>query len=232
MYAVDEHYYVRPQWLYEHVDFYDNYPRNVKVFSGEYAAHPLSGMNRPDANTVEGALSEAAFLTNLERNADVVLMASYAPLLARLDYAQWSPDMIWFDETEVYPSASYYVQQLYSCNMGDITLDTGGGEKEAAKEGLYYSVSYCEKEGEVILKIVNANGEAKPVKLQIDEEFCSHSRYRAKTLTAGNTAADAGKSIKSEKDRLLPEKAVLSDSEGTVMEEIVLPAKSFTVLRF
>ncbi len=232
VYAVDEHYYVRPQWLYEHVDFYDNYPRNVKVFSGEYAAHPLSGMNRPDANTVEGALSEAAFLTNLERNADVVVMASYAPLLARLDYAQWSPDMIWFDETEVYPSASYYVQQLYSCNMGDITLDTGGGEKEAAKEGLYYSVSYCEKEGEVILKIVNANGEAKPVKLQIDEEFCSHSRYRAKTLTAGNTAADAGKSIKSEKDRLLPEKAVLSDSEGTVMEEIILPAKSFTVLRF
>ncbi|MDE7325889.1 MAG: alpha-L-arabinofuranosidase [Lachnospiraceae bacterium] len=233
VYAVDEHYYVKPEWLYEHVNFYDDYPRNVKVFSGEYAAHPKSGMNRPDANTVEGALAEAAFLTNLERNADVVVMASYAPLFARLDYTQWSPDMIWFDETKVYPTASYYVQQLYSCNMGDVTLDTKEQEKEAAKEGLYYSVSYCEKEDKVIVKIVNANGEAKPLRLLPDKEFLSHSHYHAKALTAAvDCQTEMAQSGMGTQSRLLPEKASISDFEGSVTEEIILPPKSFTVLRF
>lgn len=60
-YAVDEHYYVKPDWFYAHTDFYDEYPRDVKVFSGEYASHPISGMNLPQANTLGGALAEAAF---------------------------------------------------------------------------------------------------------------------------------------------------------------------------
>ena len=144
VYAVDEHYYVKPRWLLEHTDFYDNYPRDVKVFSGEYAAHPVSGMNMPEANTLEGALAEAAFLTGVERNADVVVLASYAPLFARLDYAQWSPDMIWFDGEESYATPSYYVQQMYAHNMGTVTLDMRGQEKEWAKQGIYISVCYCE----------------------------------------------------------------------------------------
>jgi len=122
-YAVDEHYYVKPDWFYEHVDFYDEYPRDVKVFSGEYAAHPTSGMNKPEANTLGGALAEAAFLTGVERNADVVVLASYAPLFARVGYAQWSPDMIWFDEKCAYGTPSYYVQKLYGENMGNVTLE-------------------------------------------------------------------------------------------------------------
>lgn len=248
VYAVDEHYYVKPEWLYDHVDFYDNYPRDVKVFSGEYAAHPKSGMNRPDANTLEGALSEAAFLTNLERNADVVVMASYAPLFARLDYAQWSPDMIWFDETKVYPTASYYVQQLYSCNMGNVTLDTFGQEKEAAKEGLYYSVSYGEKEAEVILKIVNANEEARAVQVQVEEGLIPHGNgnYRAKTLAAkktdGEMAAEKTEMAEQTDDvensgnnisaRLLPEAVSVTESEGVLEDGIILPGKSFMVVRF
>lgn len=231
MYAVDEHYYVKPEWLYEHVDFYDNYPRNVKVFSGEYAAHPASGMNRPDANTLAGALAEAAFLTNLERNADVVVMASYAPLFARLGYAQWSPDMIWFDDTNVYLTASYYVQQFYSCNMGDVVLDTKGQEKEAAKDGLYYSASYLEGEHEVILKIVNANEEARTVRLQVDTGLVlqGNGNYRARTLAAAGTAGTAGGSMP---DRLLPEAVSVTESEGGLAEGILLPGRSFTVVRF
>ena len=123
-------YYVKPNWLYEHVDFYDHYPRKVKVFAGEYAAHPLSGMNRPDANTLGGALAEVAFLTGIERNADVVVLASYAPLFARVSYAQWSPDMIWFDGSTSYVTPGYYVQKLYAENMGDVTLNTLGQEKK------------------------------------------------------------------------------------------------------
>ncbi len=233
VYAVDEHYYVRPEWLYEHVDFYDEYPRDIKVFAGEYAAHPASGMNRPDTNTLEGALAEAAFLTNLERNADVVVMASYAPLFARLDYAQWSPDMIWFDAVDVYPTASYYVQQLYSCNMGDVTLDTQGQEKEAAKEGLYYSVSYSEKENEVIVKIVNSNDGARAVRLRPDDAFAAHKNYRARTLTAaGDSLPDHGLPGSGRAAHRLPEAVSVTDSDGAVSEEILLPEKSFTVVRF
>lgn len=252
VYAVDEHYYVRPEWLYGHVDFYDNYPRNVKVFSGEYAAHPAGGMNyaeaeaargaRADRNTLEGALAEAAFLTNLERNADVVVMASYAPLFARIDYAQWSPDMIWFDAVNVYPTASYYVQQLYSCNMGDVVLDTKGQEKEAAKEGLFYSASYLEGEHQVILKVVNANEDARTVRLQVADGLIpdGNGKYRASTLTAakkdGETAAGQ-QDAKLEKTgnfipaHLLPEAVSVTESEGVLAEGILLPGRSFTVVR-
>ena len=121
-FALDEHYYVKPEWLFEHNEFYDNYDRKIKVFSGEYAAHPKSGFNMPDANTLWGALSEAAFMTGVERNADVVVLASYAPLFARVNYAQWSPDMIWFDNQKAYGTPSYYVQKMFGNNKSDRTV--------------------------------------------------------------------------------------------------------------
>lgn len=164
-YAVDEHYYVKPKWFYEHIDFYDDYSRDVKVFSGEYAAHPVNGMNRGDANSLSGALSEAAFLTGVERNADVVVLASYAPLFARLGYAQWSPDMIWFDEERVYCSPSYYVQKLYSENIGTVTVPMNGQEKELAAEKVYANVTLDEKKGEYILKVVNPDSKEKELSL-------------------------------------------------------------------
>jgi len=154
-YAVDEHYYVKPDWFYEHTDFYDEYPRDVKVFSGEYAAHPTSGMNMPHANTLGGALSEAAFLTGVERNADVVVLASYAPLFARVGYAQWSPDMIWFDETCAYGTPSYYVQKLYGENLGTVTVPMNGQEKMLREHNIYVNVSYDERTEEFIVKAVN-----------------------------------------------------------------------------
>lgn len=170
VYAVDEHYYVKPRWLLEHTDFYDNYSRDIKVFAGEYAAHPTNGMNNPGANTLEGALAEAAFLTGVERNADVVVLASYAPLFARLGFTQWSPDMIWFDAEESYGSPSYYVQQLYAGNMGDVTLKLRGQEKEAVTQGIYIAASYCLPDSEagdtVILKVVNANAQSACLELE------------------------------------------------------------------
>lgn len=171
VYAVDEHYYVKPQWLFDHVDFYDRYSRKIKVFSGEYAAHPLSGMNRPDANTLEGALAEAAFLTGVERNADVVVLASYAPLFAKVGYAQWSPDMIWFDGSRVYGTPSYYVQKMYGNHMGDVTLDTAGREKEAAKQGIYYSLSLKEAGQEIILKVVNGKDEPELLTVELASDW-------------------------------------------------------------
>ncbi|MER5381272.1 alpha-L-arabinofuranosidase C-terminal domain-containing protein [Streptomyces sp. NPDC002688] len=108
---VDEHYYNSPQWFLQNNDRYDTYDRNgPKVFLGEYAS---------GGNTFRNALAEAAYMTGLERNADVVELASYAPLLANEDYVQWRPDMIWFNNHASWGSADYEVQKLFMNNVGD-----------------------------------------------------------------------------------------------------------------
>ncbi|MFC7922391.1 alpha-L-arabinofuranosidase C-terminal domain-containing protein [Streptomyces cinereoruber] len=108
---VDEHYYEAPQWFLENNDRYDSYDRTgPKVFLGEYASRD---------NRFSNALSEAAFMTGLERNADVVKLASYAPLLADVHQNQWRPDMIWFDNDRSWGSAGYEVQKLFMNNTGD-----------------------------------------------------------------------------------------------------------------
>ena len=115
---VDEHYYVAPGWFIYNQDFYDRYDRTKsKVYLGEYAAH-LPG--RP--NNIETALAEAVYLTAVERNGDVVSMASYAPLLAKEGHTQWNPDLIYFNNTEVKPTVGYYVQQMFGRNAGDTYL--------------------------------------------------------------------------------------------------------------
>lgn len=158
VYAVDEHYYMKPDWFFAHTTFYDAYPRTRKVFSGEYAAHPVGA-----DNNLLGALAEAAFLTGVERNADVVLLSSYAPLFARHGFQQWWPDMIWFDDKTSYGTPSYYVQKMYSRNMGTAVLDPMGLEKEAAARGIYYNASLDEESGEIIVKIVNESGAKLPL---------------------------------------------------------------------
>ncbi|GHD24426.1 alpha-N-arabinofuranosidase [Streptomyces violarus] len=108
---VDEHYYNSPNWFLQNNDRYDSYDRKgPKVFLGEYASQ---------GNAWKNGLSEAAFMTGLERNADIVKLASYAPLLANEDYVQWRPDMIWFNNRASWNSANYEVQKLFMTNVGD-----------------------------------------------------------------------------------------------------------------
>ena len=109
---VDEHYYAPPRLVPDQRDRYDNYPRNgPKVFAGEFAAQTCRRMaQRQRPNTWNAALAEAAFMTGLERNADVVGMASYAPLFAHVDAWQWTPNLIWFDNLRSFGTPSYYVQ--------------------------------------------------------------------------------------------------------------------------
>ncbi|WP_053848928.1 alpha-L-arabinofuranosidase C-terminal domain-containing protein [Streptomyces sp. NRRL B-24085] len=108
---VDEHYYNSPRWFLQNNDRYDSYDRNgPKVFLGEYASQ---------GNTFKNGLTEAAFMTGLERNADVVKLASYAPLFANEDYVQWRPDLIWFNNHASWNSANYEVQKLFTNNVGD-----------------------------------------------------------------------------------------------------------------
>ena len=116
---VDEHFYRPESWFLSQGARYDNYDRKApKVFAGEYACH----CKGKKWNHFHASLLEAAFMTGLERNADVVQMATYAPLFAHVEGWQWRPDMIWFDNLHSVRTASYYVQQLYAHNKGTNVL--------------------------------------------------------------------------------------------------------------
>lgn len=108
---VDEHYYQTPEWFLENTKRYDSYDRNsTAVFLGEYAAK---------SNTAKAALAEAAYMTGLERNGDIVKLAAYAPLFGNLTQTQWTPDLIWFNSTKVWGSPNYYVQKIFANNLAD-----------------------------------------------------------------------------------------------------------------
>ena len=120
---VDQHCYARPIWFLNNAGRYDKYDRSgPKVFMGEYAAQSDKIVSVDNKNNWECALSEAAYMTGLERNADVVRMASYAPLFAQVDGWQWTPNLIWTDNLRAYGTPNYYVQQMFSRNRGDEVL--------------------------------------------------------------------------------------------------------------
>ncbi|MGA2796489.1 MAG: alpha-L-arabinofuranosidase C-terminal domain-containing protein [Thermoguttaceae bacterium] len=155
---VDEHCYDKPKWFFDNATRFDKYDRaGPKVFMGEYAAQSLGIVNPNNRNDWQCALSEAAFMTGLERNADVVVMSSYAPLFAHTDAWQWTPDLIWCDNLSVYGTPSYYVQQMFSRNRGDVVLPVKIGPEQQGnkKPSLYATASRAEKSGEVIVKVVN-----------------------------------------------------------------------------
>lgn len=161
---VDEHYYMNPDWFFNNANRYDNYDRKgPKVFAGEYASHDHS--TNKDNNFLS-ALSEAAFMTGLERNADIVHMATYAPLFAHVDAWQWNPDMIWYDNLEMARTPNYYVQQLYGLNPGTHLLASYLNNNDDNK--IYASSVWDENTNEIIIKIVNRGTETVPVTIEVD----------------------------------------------------------------
>lgn len=146
--VVDEHYYNDPEWFLKNNARYDKYDRKkAKVYIGEYASK---------GNKFINAISEAAYMTSLERNGDVVHMASYAPLLAKKGNTNWNPDLIYFDNTGVYPTVNYYVQQLFSANTGDLYISDVVTFDRKKDSTLAASVVKDSKTGDVIVKLVNA----------------------------------------------------------------------------
>lgn len=167
---VDEHYYADEDFFINNADRYDSYPRKgVKVFAGEYACH---GKDNRKWNHFNASLLEAAFMTGLERNADVVLMASYAPLLAHVEGWQWRPDLVWFDNLNIVRTCSYYVQQLYACNKGTEVLPlTMNGKHVAGKDGqngLYASVVKDEHKKTYIVKVVNLASDQQEINIRFE----------------------------------------------------------------
>ena len=137
--ATDHHYYNDPDWFFKNANYYDeeNYSRDsltdtrfggaIPVFLGEYASY---------SNTMRSALAEAAYMTGLERNGDIVVMASYAPLFGNLTATHWAPDLIWFNNHTSTPSVNYYVQQIFAKNAGT-TLLSSDLEGAQSNDSLY-----------------------------------------------------------------------------------------------
>ncbi len=157
---VDEHYYMASDWFLKNVDRYDRYDRNGNpIFLGEYAAHePAISGRRP--NNLYSALCEAAYLTGIERNSDLVRLSCYAPLFAREGFAQWTPDMIWFNESDVLKTPNYYVQQIFSTTRGDYLLEDACGEA-----GVYTLATGGSQT--IALKLVNVSGERKEIEVAL-----------------------------------------------------------------
>ena len=163
---VDEHFYRPESWFLSQGARYDNYDRKgPKVFAGEYACH---GKGKK-WNHFNASLLEAAFTTGLERNADIVHMATYAPLFAHVEGWQWRPDMIWFDNLKSVRSVSYYVQQLYAHNKGTnvvpLTMNNKPVTGAEGQKGLFASAVWDKDAQSYIVKVVNTSDQAQPLSL-------------------------------------------------------------------
>jgi len=224
---VDEHYYKQPKWFLDHSDRYDAYDRSgPKIFAGEYAAQTVDVVSTENKNSWGAAMAEAAFMTGLERNADVVRMASYAPLFAHVDGWQWTPDLIWYDNLRSYGTPNYYVQKLFSSNVGSRILPvTIGGSAKNAQNGLYASAALDETTGEVVLKTVNSNSGSQPITVSLGVVAVKG------TVRSTVMASD---DLKAENSLNLPKKiAPVESTLSTSGQEITLslPAYSLNVVR-
>ena len=188
---IDEHYYRRPEWFLQNVNRYDNYDRNgAKIFAGEYAAQSDKTVSVNNQNNLQTALSEAAFMTGMERNAGVVHMASYAPLFAHIDGWQWTPDLIWVNNFNAYGTPNYYVQKLFSNYKGTqvipITMDN---KIVAGTDSLYASACIDKDSNEIIIKIVNVSGKAQLKNISIDGSSLASKAGKLITLQSSNSAS-------------------------------------------
>lgn len=218
---VDEHYYMSPKWFFDNANRYDKYDRKgPKVFAGEYAAHADH-----EPNSFEAALSEACFMTGLERNADVVYQATYAPLFAHVDGWQWRPDLIWFDNLTSVRSVNWYVQMLYGTNKGtNIVNITEDGKALTGQDGLYASAVYDKPSKNYIVKIGNNADKDQQITLFFKGGKLNGGKA---TILHGNRLAE--NTIK-HKNTVIPYTSDIQASGNRVT--ITIPAKSFGVYRF
>ena len=166
---IDEHFYRTPDWFLAHASQYDAYPRTgSKIFVGEYAAHTTPVGSGDSRNVWQAALAEAAFLTGLERNADVVRMSAYAPLFAHTDAWQWTPNLIWFDNLRSFATPNYYVQQLFATNRGDTVLPiTRDGKPVTGQDGLFASAATVDGGRGFRVTLVNSTDAPMPVRIEV-----------------------------------------------------------------
>lgn len=222
----DEHFYRNEAWFLDSKNRhrYDNYDRKgPKVFAGEYACH---GRGKK-WNHFNAALLEAAFMTGIERNADVVSMATYAPLFAHVEGWQWRPDMIWFDNLRSFKSCSYYVQQLYGIYKGTNVLPLRMNGKVVAgdedQNGLFASSVVDKATGDIYIKVVNISNESQPVKVTLKGVKKVAS---AKVVTLSSTDPVAENTLDNP-NKIMPKEQPVQMSANVL--ETNVPASTFAV---
>jgi alpha-L-arabinofuranosidase len=186
---VDEHCYRPPAWFWDNLDRYDGYDRaKAKVYLGEWAAH-----DRGRRNTLRAAIAEAACLTAIERNGDIVTMTSYAPLLAHVRHTHWRPDLIFFDNTGVHPTISYHVQRIFGHHAGDRLLDAG---LDGLADGTRFASSALRdsRTGDLIVKLVNGSPDSHDVTVRLAglEDFPRRARFTELGGLDPDSSDDAG----------------------------------------
>ena len=239
---VDEHFYRPEMWFLGTAEAkakygnncgglrYENYDRKgPKVFAGEYACH---GKGKK-WNHYETSILEAAFMTDLERNADVVYMTAYAPLFAHVEGWQWRPDLIWYDNLRMFKSVSYYVQQMYAMNKGtNVLLMTMNKQFIAGQEGqdgLFASSVFDKNTGEVIIKIINTSKTPQPVSVNL---LGMKGERTAKTLTLSHTGMDDENTLDAP-EKITPKDGSVSLEAGkknTILNDEI-PAMSFRLYK-
>ena len=227
---VDEHFYRPEDWFLSSGMRYDSYDREgPKVFAGEYACH---GRGKK-WNHFNAALMEAAFMTNIERNADIVHMATYAPLFAHVEGWQWRPDMIWFDNLRSVRTCSYYVQQLYATNKGTNVIPLTMEGKPVAgvegQDGLFASAVWDAESETYIVKVINTSNKAQELELNFaglgKKEALANgtvTTFHADNLDLDNTVDNP--------TAILPVECQISIEGNTLSTQI--GAKSFAMYKF
>ena len=234
----DEHYYRNEEWFLSHGLRYDSYDRKgPKVFAGEYACH---GKGKK-WNHYEAAILEAGHMTGFERNADIVHMTTPAPLFAHVDGWQWRPDQIWYDQTQMFKTVSYYVQQMYAMNKGtnvlSLTTQKQEGKKSVAvpvanqegQNGLFASAAFDKDANEVIVKVVNTSKSVQPITLNLKDLT---GVTTAQTLTLSHKGMDDENSIQ-RPELITPKKGSIA-VEAAKKQSVIndqLPAMTFRIYR-
>ena len=227
---VDEHYYMSPDWFLKNAGRYDKYSRKgPKVFAGEYASHVRGLGDKPTVamNNFEAALSEAAFMTGLERNADVVHQATYAPLFAHVEGWQWRPDLIWFNNLESVRSVNWYVQMLYGTNRGTNVLSLlENGKPVEGADGLYASAVYDKDSKNYIIKVANTGDAEKDINITLT----GIKKLGSGQLITLHSNDPLATNTLSEKENVVPQTTNVEAKGNTISTKI--PAKTFAVYRF
>lgn len=227
---VDEHFYRPESWFLKSGNRYDNYDRKgPKVFAGEYACHGAG----KKWNHFHASLLEAAFLTGVERNADVVHMATYAPLLAHVEGWQWRPDLIWFDNLRSVRTCTWYVQSLYGhykgTNVIPLTMDKKPVSGQEGQKGLFASAVWDEPSQSYIVKIANTSDQAQKVSLEFKGLKKSAKLGEGKVITLHSDNPDAENTLDNP-NLIVPKEASVSLDGNTLNTEV--GAMTFAVYTF
>ncbi|MFM2296172.1 MAG: hypothetical protein RLZZ350_2585 [Verrucomicrobiota bacterium] len=224
---VDEHCYAKPDWFFDNTHRFDSYDRHgPKVFFGEYAAQSDAICSVENRNNLACAIAEAAYMTGLERNGEVVRMASYAPLFAHIEAWQWTPNLIWTDNLRSYGTPNYFVQKLFANYPGDVVLPAQLDLPATNAPRVFASATRDDATGEVILKLVNGTAEARELKINL--------AGAGKISSSAKVSVLAGESLTAENSFAQPRAVAPVETELQIASPQfprTLPANSLTVLR-